>query len=172
MNYLENSLPTEDQLRNAMRQWTSGIVIVSAEHNGQRHGMTVSSFTSVSVDPPMVLVSLNKDARTHDLVLESGAFGITLLAADQQEISDRFAGRMGNDDDRFAGLETIHLQTNSPLLMGGLAVFDCLLKGSFDTKTNTVMFGEVLVARLSSRPEEELKPLLYHNRDYRWLKQK
>jgi len=169
MNYLESSLPVDEQLRTAMRQWASGIGVVAAEYEGARHGMTVSSFTSVSADPPMVLVSLHKETRTHDLVLQSRAFGVTLLAADQQQLSDRFAGRLGDDDDRFSGLETFSLVSGSPLLKGGLAVFDCRLEGSYDANTTSVMFGVVLTARLSDRPEAELKPLLYHNRDYRRL---
>jgi flavin reductase (DIM6/NTAB) family NADH-FMN oxidoreductase RutF len=171
MDYLENSFPLEDQLRKAMRQWASGIVVVTAEYLGNRHGMTVSSFTSVSVEPPVILVSLHKNTRTHDLVLKSQAFGVTLLAADQQELSDRFAGRIGADDDRFSGVETFTLKTTSPLLTGGLAVFDCRLMDSYDTKTTTVMFGEVVTALLSNRPEEEFRPLLYHNQGYRWLKE-
>jgi flavin reductase (DIM6/NTAB) family NADH-FMN oxidoreductase RutF len=125
----------------------------------------------VSVEPPVILVSLHKNTRTHDLVLKSQAFGVTLLAADQQELSDRFAGRIGADDDRFSGVETFTLKTTSPLLTGGLAVFDCRLMDSYDTKTTTVMFGEVVTALLSNRPEEEFRPLLYHNQGYRWLKE-
>lgn len=171
MNYLESKLPIGEQLRTAMRQWASGIGVVAAVFEDNRHGMTVSSFTSVAAAPPIILVSLHKDTRTHDLVLQSGAFGVTLLAADQQELSDRFAGRLSDDDNRFDGLETFTLKTGSPLLYGGLAVFDCRLRDSYDAVTTTVMFGEVLTARLSDRPLGELRPLLYHNRDYRWLEQ-
>jgi flavin reductase (DIM6/NTAB) family NADH-FMN oxidoreductase RutF len=171
MDYLENTLPLQGQLRLAMRQWASGIGVAAAAHDGALHGMTVSSFTSVSADPPVVLVSLHKDTRTHELVLESGAFGVTLLAADQQELSDRFAGRLGHNEDRFSGLEWFTLVTGSPLLYGGLAVFDCRLKDSYDAVSTTVMFGEVVNARMSNRPEDKLQPLLYFNRDYRWLKE-
>ena len=171
MDYMNKFKSIEDQTRAAMRQWASGIGVAAAEYDGVRHGMTVSSFTSVSMDPPMVLVSMQKDTRTHDIVLRSGAFGVTLLAASQQEISDRFAGRTVEDDLRFDGLETFTLETGSPLLAGGLAVFDCRLKASYDAKTTTVMFGEVVTALIGDRPEEELKPLLYHNQGYRFLKE-
>lgn len=171
MDYIQNFISIEDQTRAAMQQWASGIGVATAEYDGVRHGMTVSSFTSVSMDPPLVLVSMQKDTRTHDLVLSSGAFGVTLLAGDQQEISDRFAGRTVKDDHRFEGLEIFNLETGSPLLAGGLAVFDCRLKASFDANTTTVMFGEVVTALVSNRPEEVLEPLLYHNQGYRWLKE-
>jgi len=170
MDYIQKFTSIKDQTRAAMRQWASGIGVAAAAHDGVRHGMTVSSFTSVSMDPPLVLVCMQKDTRTHDLVLRSRAFGVTLLAADQQEISDRFAGRIVEDDQRFEGLETFNLETGSPLLVGGLAVFDCRLKASYDANTTTVMFGEVVTALVSNRLEEELDPLLYHNQGYRWLK--
>lgn len=170
MDYSQKFISIEDQTRAAMRQWASGIGVAAAEFDGVRHGMTVSSFTSVSMDPPLVLVSMQKDTRTHDLVLRSGAFGVTLLAADQQEISDRFAGRIVGDDQRFDGVETFILETGSPLLTGGLAVFDCRLKASYDANTTTVMFGEVVAALVSDRPEKELQPLLYYNQGYHQLK--
>jgi flavin reductase (DIM6/NTAB) family NADH-FMN oxidoreductase RutF len=66
-----------DQLRAAMRAWTTGVAIVTAEHGGKRHGMTVSSFTSISLDPPLVVISLSMGSHTHDLVREAGAFGVT-----------------------------------------------------------------------------------------------
>lgn len=171
MDYIQKYFSIEEQTRAAMRQWASGIGVATAEHKGVCHGMTVSSFTSVSMDPPLVLVSMQKDTRTHDLVLQSGAFGVTLLAADQQELSDRFAGRMMDDDARFDGLETFTLETGSPFLKGGLAVFDCRLIESYDARTTTVMFGEVVTARISERLEDGLKPLLYHNQGYHWLQE-
>lgn len=169
MSYREISEPAGDQLRMAMRQWASGVGVATAEFDNVRHGMTVSSFTSVAVDPPIILISVQKDTRTHDLIVNSGAFAVTLLAADQQEISARFAGQMGEDEDRFVGLEITTLKTGSPVLLGGLAVFDCKLIDMYDAKTTTVMFGEVAEARLSDQPMDSLQPLLYHNQGYRRL---
>ena len=169
MTYRKINQPVGDQLRMAMRQWASGVGIATAEFEKVRHGMTVSSFTSVAVDPPIILISVQKDTRTHDLIVNSGSFAVTLLASDQQEISARFAGQMGDDEDRFVGLETTTLKTGSPVLLGGLAVFDCRLKDTYDAETTTVMFGAVVEARLADKPMGSLEPLLYHNRDYRRL---
>src|SRR5512135_3567083 len=82
-----------EQLRTAMRTWTSGVAIVTAEFEGQVHGMTVSSFTSISLDPPLVVISLQKTSRTREMVASAGAFGVTILAADQLGLSERFANR-------------------------------------------------------------------------------
>lgn len=152
-----------EQLRSAMRQWATGVAIVTATYNGISHGMTVSSFTSVSLTPPQVLISLAQDTRTHALARESKFFGVSLLAQGQQDISDRFAGRMPDDQDRLAGLETFTLETGVPLLMGGLAHFDCRVIATFTSGTHTIFIGAVLAAQ--GQPNAD--PLLYYNRDYR-----
>ena len=90
---IEGSVIDSEEMRAAMRNWATGVTVVSTMFNGERHGMTVSSFTSVSIDPAMVLVSLQMEARTYKLVDSSGVFGVTILDNSQQEISDRFAGR-------------------------------------------------------------------------------
>lgn len=152
-----------EQLRSAMRQWATGVAIVTATYNGISHGMTVSSFTSVSLTPPQVLISLAQDTRTHALVRESKFFGVTLLAQGQQDISDRFAGRMPDDQNRLAGLETFTLETGVPLLTGGLAHFDCRVIATFTSGTHTIFIGAVLAAQ--GQPDAD--PLLYYNREYR-----
>lgn len=170
MTYQDTTLSLGDQLRHAMRQWASGIGVAAAEFEGVRHGMTVSSFTSVSADPPVVLISAQNGTRTHDLILRAGAFAVTLLSDQQQEISEIFAGRVPEHEDRFKGLELLTLQTGSPILPGGLAAFDCCLVGTYETDTTTVMFGKVVEARVSDRPLEDLAPLLYYNQGYHFLK--
>ena len=82
-----------EQVRHAMRAWASGVTIVTAAHKNEQHGMTVSSFASVSLDPPLLMVALQKTTRTSGLVSRAQAFGVTILSAGQREISERFAGR-------------------------------------------------------------------------------
>ncbi len=152
-----------EQLRNAMRQWATGVAIVTATHHGISHGMTVSSFTSVSLAPPQVLISLAQDTRTHALARESKLFGVTLLARGQQDISDRFAGRMPDDQDRLTGVETFTLETGVPLIKAGLANFDCRVIATFTSGTHTIFIGAVLAAK--AQPDAD--PLIYYNRQYR-----
>ncbi|RMF42465.1 MAG: flavin reductase [Anaerolineae bacterium] len=154
-----------EDLRHAMRQWATGITVVSAAAEGRMHGMTVSSFTSLSLDPPLVLVALYQQSRTHALVQAAGHFGVTILAESQREISDRFAGRVPDDADRFTGLSVTTLQTGAPLLEGGLAWFDCLVEQAIPTGSHTLFVGKVLAARAFAGE----KPLLYHDRAYRSL---
>lgn len=154
-----------ETVRLIMRRWATGVTVVSAAYAGVQHGMTVSSFTSISLEPPYVLISLARHARTHGLVTRSGEFAVTILSDEQQEISDRFAGRTPDDEDRFVGLPTYTLSGSAPLLMGGLAGMCCKVVASFDVGTHTLFVGEIMA--LSDIAESD--PLLYYNRTYKEL---
>lgn len=156
-----------DELRLVMRRWTSGVTVVTAAHGDERHGMTVSSFTSVSLEPPLVMISLQTSSRTHALVMRSGHFGLTILAAGQQELSERFAGRMPDSADRLAGMETETLVSGAPLLRGGLAMLDCRVTQAIPCGGNTLFLGEVLAARSGA----DAPPLVYFDRGYRTLRE-
>jgi flavin reductase (DIM6/NTAB) family NADH-FMN oxidoreductase RutF len=90
-----------EQLRRAWRAWTTGVAVITAVHDGQRYGMTVNSLASISLEPPVVSVTLRQTTHTHDLVAKFGEFSVTILAADQAGISDRFAGKIPDVIDRF-----------------------------------------------------------------------
>jgi flavin reductase (DIM6/NTAB) family NADH-FMN oxidoreductase RutF len=154
-----------EDLRLVMRQWATGVTVVSVQNGAARHGMTVSSFTSVSLAPPLVLVSLERVARTCGLVEKAGCFGVTILSMTQREISDRFAGRIADDQDRFDGVETFTLVSGAPLIVGGLAYFDCQVVATYPAGTHTVFIAEVMAVQ--QNPGEP--PLMYYDRDYRGI---
>ena len=154
-----------DQLRSAMRAWTSGVTIVTAAHAGEWHGMTVSSFTSISLDPPLIVISLQTASRTHDVVARAGAFGVTILAASQQELSERFASRSSSMGERLGGLEMDTLVTGAPLIKGGLAFIDCRVTQSIPCGMNTLFIAEVVAVR----GDDHDAPLVYHDRTYHRL---
>jgi flavin reductase (DIM6/NTAB) family NADH-FMN oxidoreductase RutF len=156
-----------EQLRAAMRAWTTGVTVVTATYNGVTHGMTVNSFASISLEPALITISLQRTSRTHELVAKTGAFGLTILSTEQQAISDLFAGRADNSGDRFANVKTKTLITGAPLIEGGLAWMDCRVVHTYDGGMNTLFIGEVV----SARSEGESTPLIYHNRSYWKLSQ-
>lgn len=151
-----------EQLRHAMRAWTTGVTVVTAIHEGQQYGMTVNSFTSLSLDPPLISVSLKQLTHTHDLAQKSGEFSITILSANQGDLSDRFAGKFPDITDRFEGVEIDKLMIDAPLLKGGIAYFNCRIVNSIPIGENTLFIAEVIAAR----GEAENEPLVYHNRVY------
>ena len=151
-----------EKLRHAMRAWTTGVVIVTSMYEGQQYGMTVNSFTSISLEPPLICVTLKRLTHTHDLVVKSGMFSVTILRSAQKELSDRFAGKMPNLVDRFEGIQTETISLDSPVFKDGLAYFDCRVVNSVPVGENTLFIAEVLDARGEGAGE----PLVYHNREY------
>jgi flavin reductase (DIM6/NTAB) family NADH-FMN oxidoreductase RutF len=151
-----------EKLRHAMRAWTTGVAIVTSIYEGQQYGMTVNSFTSISLEPPLICVTLKRLTHTHDLVVKSGMFSVTILAASQKELSDRFAGKLPNIVNRFAGVQTETISLDSPVFKDGMAYFDCNVLSSMPVGENTLFIAEVVDAR----GEGEGEPLVYHNREY------
>ena len=149
-----------EQLRRAMRAWTTGVAIATVSHEGQRYGMTVNSFTSVSLDPPLVSVTMKRLTHTHELVQKAGEFALTILSKNQANLSDRFAGKFPKMTDRFEGVETETLVLDAPLFKGGVAYFNCRVVNSTPVGENTLFLAEVIAAR----GEGEGEPLVYRNR--------
>jgi flavin reductase (DIM6/NTAB) family NADH-FMN oxidoreductase RutF len=158
-------------MRDTLRYWASGVSVVSTvltQDDAQlRSGMTVSAFNSLSLEPPLVLVCLHKEAHTARMVMESGCFAISILGAEQSELSDRFAGRIpGLDgDNRFHDLATFTAQTGAPILRDALAWLDCTIHTTHDGSTHWIVIGLVQAAGRGLASE----PLLYFDRSYRQL---
>jgi len=152
-----------EDLRRAMRCWTTGVAVVTARIDNRVHGMTVNSFTSVSLSPPLVVVTMALNTRTEQMVRQMGWFGVTILHQSQADIADRFAGRISDEGDRFADLETFHLLSGAPFIRGGLAYLDCQVLHIHPLPASTLFMGEVRAVEMV-QPEQ---PLVYHNRIYR-----
>lgn len=164
-----------ENLRSTMRAWATGVTIVAAQHEGILHGMTVSSFTSVSLVPPLVLVSLEMGTRTHKLVEKAGIFGVTILDVAQQEVSNCFANPNTDLGDRFAGREVFTLETGAPFIVGGIAFFDCRVVNKLPAGNHVILIAEVVATKIRGVEEStggpvEGEPLIYFNRRYHRLK--
>ena len=151
-----------ETLRHAMRAWTTGVAVITAKYEDEQYGMTVNSFNSVSLEPPVISVALKQLTHTHALVLKSGLFAVTILNSEQKELSDRFAGKILDILDRLEGVQTSTLSLYVPVLKNGLAFFNCRVMNSTPIGENTLFIAEVIDAR----DEGEGDPLVYHNRVY------
>ncbi len=154
-----------EQFRIVMRRWTSGVTIITAREGGVIHGMTASSFSSVSLDPPLVLTVLANTSRTGEMIRRSGCFGVTILAEHQRELAETFAGRIRDTEERFARAALETLTSGVPFITGGLAFLDCRLVQTIPAGSSTVYLGEVTAA--FSRGDG--KPLVYFGREYQEL---
>ena len=149
--------------KRAMSQFASGVTIVTTRYNQMPLGITASSFSSLSLEPPLVMVSLNKKLFTHNAIAESGVFAVNVLSVQQLEIAIRFAGMRLGVNDRFAGLTTQTAVTGSPLLPDALAWVDCTVWAMYDGGDHTIFVGEVRDLFVSDRD----MPLLYYKRLWR-----
>lgn len=154
---------TPDQFRDALRLFSAGVTLVTSRAGESTHGMTVSAFTSISADPPIIAVVIDQ-AHTLNALLQGDEanFAVNILAADQEELSNRFA--FVKDEDRFQAGDWGRATTGSPILLDALAWLDCTVAARHPAGSHTIYLGSV-VACAVPRPEE--KPLVYWDRDYR-----
>lgn len=149
--------------RQALGCFATGVTIVTARGpDGKDVGLTANSFNSVSLDPPMVLWSLNNNSTSLGAFTDGGAFAVHILAAGQQALSDRFAARA---DDRFAGLDFDRGSDGTPLLRGCTARFQCRLAFRYDGGDHQILVGEVL-----DFEHRDDAPLIYHGGAYGGLR--
>ena len=147
------------EFRNACGRFATGITIVTTEVDGEVHGMTANAFMSVSLDPPLVVVSVDKRANMHQLIPQSGRYGVSILSKDQEAHSTHFAGRPDeNLDIQF------ERHNDQPLLVGATAQFATRLYASHDVGDHTLYVGEV---EYMTHNEED--PILYYCGRYRQL---
>lgn len=148
----------EAHFKLAMSHFASGVTVVTTEHDGKPYGMTVASFSSLSLHPPLVLVCIENGVKTHQAISAAGKFGVSILAHDQASLSSRFASRV---EDRFAGVETTRGNLGVPLLARALTALECRLFASLPGGDHTIFVGEV-----ESIATREAAPLLYFRSGY------
>lgn len=154
---------SRDAFMSAMRQCASPVCVVTTQIDGQRMALTVSSFLSVSADPPMVSVCINKNSRMCKAMSETGVFAIHMLAEDQSHVADNFAGRpRGGEAYDFACVEWIDQgDGREPLMCGVSMAAECAVASSTEAGSHRLFIGEVKNILTNER-----RPLLYWNRLY------
>jgi flavin reductase (DIM6/NTAB) family NADH-FMN oxidoreductase RutF len=143
---------TASDFRNAMRQLTGGVSVITAGKGRDISGMTVTSVSSLSVDPPSLIVSLNREASSWPLVKRYGFFGVNILTSDQIDIAERFTGKGGlKGADRFAGAPWAARASGVPLLADALAAIDCEVEDVVERHSHAIVIGRVLDVAVSAR---------------------
>jgi flavin reductase (DIM6/NTAB) family NADH-FMN oxidoreductase RutF len=129
----------QDEFRRALGRFASGITVVTTYHEGHAHGMTANGFMSVSLDPPLVVVSLANTCRLHSLLPSSGRYGVSVLSESQEPLSRHFAaqGTRMTDEIQFAWHDEI------PLLEGALTHLVCKVVDSHPAGDHTLYVGRV-----------------------------
>ncbi len=144
-----------------MRRIASSVSVITSFYEGNAHGMTATAVTSVSADPPTLLIVVNRSARSHAFIEKSRRFVVHVLSVEQTDLAKRFAAGV---DDQFAGLDYTTDAYGCPLLSGVAATFSCTTSTVSEVATHTVFIGEVASVRCS-----EAMPLLYFDGAFRAL---
>ena len=132
--------------------------MVTTEHGGKPFGMTVASFASLSLHPPLVLICIEKSVKTHDAIAAAGKFGVSILSAEQEQISARFATRA---EDKFSGVEVRRGELGVPLIAGAMTTLECSVYDRLPGGDHSIFVGEVLAVRT-----REGSPLIYFRSGY------
>ncbi|MEW1722845.1 flavin reductase family protein [Streptomyces sp. NPDC093109] len=167
---------SNDEFRAALARLAAGVVLVTAHEpplsqdgpRGEDAGMTATAFMSVSLDPPLVLVSLRNGSRMDDLLLEQPLWAVSLLTENQRQIAGRFSMK-GRISDRLIFADIAHRRgelSGAPLIEGALATLECRTEQRVVAGDHTLVIGRVLTAEL---PGGEGEPLLYFKGKYRQL---
>ena len=149
-----------DEFRKTLAKFASGVTVVtSSDADGGVFGITVSAFCSVSLEPPLILVSIEKGTGTHHALSVGEGFNVHILSEEQQDISNRFASR---SEDKFDGLDFSVDERGIPKMGDSLATMKCRKFSEADGGDHTIFVGEVLQAEI-----REGFPLLYWQSAYR-----
>ena len=154
-------MPIDDaHFKLAMSHFASGVTVVTTQHEGKSYGMTVASFASLSLHPPLVLVCIESSVKTHEAIAASQKFGVSILGRDQQDISNRFASK---SDDKFNGIAIAKGAAHGlPLIENSLTTLECSVTSQLPGGDHSIFVGEVVA--ITTR---EGAPLVYFRSGYR-----
>ncbi|MGE3075662.1 MAG: flavin reductase family protein [Dehalococcoidia bacterium] len=155
-----------EDFKGAMGSWASGVTVVTTRLGDEVYGITVSSFSSLSMEPRLILVSLQDSNHLPHMIKKSKHFGVSILATGQEEVSGYFSTSGRDPSKEFdGGFRTLTMETGSPLIEGALAQIDCELEEAYPGGDHTIAVGRVVGANFDT----EKLPLMYFRRAYRSL---
>jgi 3-hydroxy-9,10-secoandrosta-1,3,5(10)-triene-9,17-dione monooxygenase reductase component len=149
------------RFRHLMARWATGVSVVTARDDGRDRGLTVNAFLSVSLEPPRVLVSIATEADAWPSIHQSGTFAVSVLAADQRGISQRFASRV-RPEEKFAGIDFHRGSTGAALLDGTVAAFECRVTKEISAGDHVLILGNVVALEEGV----DAPPLLFYRSGY------
>ncbi len=150
-----------DEFKACFRLWPTGVsVVTTRDGEGRAHGVTMNSVTSVSLEPPLLLMCLHNDSETLKALRASGIFCVNFLASGQEEISNRFAHRR---PDKFQGVPTHEGRLGAPVLEGVLAALECHVEEVYPGGDHQIVLGELVHG---ARHNPDAAPLVYFNGQY------
>jgi len=152
--------------RNTLAKFCTGVTIITTKNQDGIHGLTVNAFTSVSLDPPLILVCIQQNGLSHSTLSECETFVVNILSLEQKELSDRFANPALDSEERFRDLSFQVSENGVPILAGNLGHLECRVVNQFEGGDHTIFIGRVENGDFS----EGKQPLLFYDSGYAYLK--
>lgn len=154
--------------RKIFGNFATGVTVVTTEVDGRLHGLTANSLTSVSLDPMLLLVCVDKAAHAHAEMTRCSSFAVNILGADQKDVSNVFAKPGEAQEGSLRGVPFREGETGCPLIEGALAHFECLPHAAVDAGDHTVFLGRVVAGGVD---RADADPLLYFRGAYRLVRE-
>jgi flavin reductase (DIM6/NTAB) family NADH-FMN oxidoreductase RutF len=151
--------------RKLIGHFATGVTVITTANGGLLHGMTANAITSVSLDPLLLLVCVDREAHAYEQLLQSKRFGVNILAEEQEDVSRLFATKGDPEQGRLRGAEFHLAGGGTPVLEGSLAHIECDVADQFKAGDHTIFIGAVLDGQLL----REAPPLLFYQAGYRRL---
>ncbi|MBA0038647.1 flavin reductase [Pantoea sp. BIGb0393] len=161
----EHAIPLADAYRGGMRQLAAGVCLITVNHQGQPGGMIATAVTSLSAEPPTLLVCINRNASMFAMLIESGQFSVNVLAADALALVEMFSSSARRHE-RFNSGQWHTGANGAPLCADSLVTFECRLAQTVDWQTHAIFLGEVTEVR---HPRSNVAPLVYYDREFHQL---
>jgi flavin reductase (DIM6/NTAB) family NADH-FMN oxidoreductase RutF len=152
---------SNDAFKLSLSRFASGVTVVTYKDGEEFGGITVSSFTSLSLDPPLILFNINKNSKSNDFFQKDNYFAVHILSSEQENISNSFASSKINKNDFFKTLQYVEKE-GVPIFSGALSVLFCKKETLYDGGDHSIVVGRVL----SAETDESKKSLVYYNRGY------
>jgi len=129
--------------RNTLAKFCTGVTIITTKNQQGMHGLTVNAFTSVSLDPPLILVCIQKNGLSHSTLCECETFVVNILSIEQKELADRFANPALDSEERFRDLSFRVSENGVPILVGNLGHLECRVINQFEGGDHTIFVSQV-----------------------------
>lgn len=163
----EGTGAASEDFRTAMRHFAGNVSVITVGTPRERSGLVATSAVSLSVEPPLIIVCINRDSSSWPLFSRFGHFAVNALTAEHESIADRFAGRGGHKGEARFGLGTwTQGSTGAPLLQEAAVALDCRLEESIDRATHSILIGRVMEVRVR---DDDAGGLVYWRGRYRQL---
>ncbi len=155
---------SKQNIRSTLGRFATGVTIISAHHEGFDYGLTVNSFSSVSLTPPMILWSLQNSSANYQAMSSCGHFAVNILSSSQRDLSLSFSRPV---DDRFDGVKFYRHEKNTPVLEGNLATLLCRIADTIVHGDHTIIIGEIMYSDIN--PDDKTEPLIFYSGSFAGL---